>query len=228
MNFDEAPNFLQAADAHTVAAENSSIFDDVSAALDTIGTSVANAPSFLAVSVASGLNSLYNTGAAIANIFTDESNQVEKNDTGEWISSYDDDLGKYYEQNKSAADLAGFIGTSIVPGLAGVKALKAGQGALRAAATGELGGNFRFATNLLAPTMETYVKREAADLAGKSASFGFGNANALKALAAGTQQGILESLAFETAVAATMFKSPILEDMDVGDIIKNIGTGTNA
>lgn len=226
MNFDEAPNFLQAADAHSIASENSSVFDDISETLSNVGESFNNAPSFIAVSVASGLNSFYNTGVAISNIFNSEDNQVEKNDTGEWISSYDDDLGKYYEQNKSAADLAGFIGSSLVPGLAGVKILKAGQGALRAAATGEIGSNMRFATNLLAPTMETYVKREAADLAAKSASFSFGNAGAIKALAAGTQQGILESLAFETAVAATMFKSPVLEDMDVGDLIKNIGFGT--
>jgi hypothetical protein len=226
MNFDEAPNFLQAADAHNVAADNSSVFEDIQSALDVTGQAITNAPSFLAVSVASGLNSFYNTGAAIANIFNSEDNQVEKNDTGEWISSYDDELGKYYEQNKSAADLAGFIGSSLLPGLAGVKLLKAGQGALRAAATGEVGSNLRFATNLLAPTMETYVKREAADLAGKSASFSFANANAIKALASGTQQGVLESLAFETAVAATMFKSPVLEDMDFSDIVKNIGFGT--
>ena len=219
MNFDDAPNFLQAADAHNVAADNSSIFED-------IGTALNNAPSFLAVSVASGINSFYNSGVAIANIFNSKDSQVETNDTGEWISSYDDDLGKYYEQNKSAADLAGFVGTSLIPGLIGVKALKAGQSALRAATTGEIGSNLRLATNLLAPSMETYVAREAADLAAKSASFSFGNANALRALASGTQQGILESLAFETAVAATMFKSPILEDMDFGDIVKNVAFGT--
>lgn len=219
MNFDEAPNFLQAADAHNVAADNSSVFED-------IGTALGNSPSFLAVSIASGINSFYNTGAAIANIFTSADNQVQENDTGEWISSYDDELGKYYEKNKSAADLAGFVGTSLIPGLIGIKALRAGQGALRAAATGEVGSNLRLATNLLAPSMETYVKREAADLAAKSASFSFGNANALRALASGTQQWTLESLAFETAVAATMFKSPILEDMDFGDIVKNVAFGT--
>lgn len=219
MNFNEAPNYLQAADAHNIASENGSVFDD-------IGEAVANTPSFLAVSIASGLNSFYNSGVAISNIFQSGEDATPQRDTAEWIAGYDDDLGKYYIDNKSAADITGFIGTSIVPGLAGVKALRAGQGALRAAATGEIGSNMRFATNLLAPTMETYVKREAADLAAKSASFSFGNTNALKALAAGTQQGVLESLAFETAVAATMFKSPIMEDMDFGDIVKNIAFGT--
>lgn len=219
MNFDEAPNYLQAADAHNIAADNGSVFDD-------IGQAIGNAPSFLAVSIASGLNSFYNTGVAVGNIFSSEDNVTDQRDTSAWISEYDDNLGKYYEDNKSAADLAGFVGTSLVPGLAGVKALRAGQTALRAATAGEIGSNMRLATNLLAPTMETYVKREAADLAGKSASFSFANTNALKALAAGTQQGVLESLAFETAVAATMFKSPVLEDMDFGDIVKNIAVGT--
>lgn len=219
MNFDEAPNFLQAAAAHDVANDNSSIFDDVAEVLG-------NTPSFLAVSVASGLNSFYNTGAAISNVFRDEDNQLDNRDTTEFIAELDDDLGKYYEQNKSAADLTGFIGTSLIPGLAGIKALRAGQGALRAAAAGEIGSNMSLATRLLAPSMEVYVKREAADLAAKSATFSFGNANALKALATGTQQGFLESFAFEVAVASTMFKSPILEDMDTGDIIKNIAFGT--
>lgn len=219
MNFDEAPNFLQAASAHDVAAENTSFFEDVA-------TTLGNAPSFLAVSVASGLNSFYNSGVAIGNVFQGEEDKTEQRDTGEWISSYDDDLGKYYTENKSAADITGFIAGSLVPGLAAIKGLKAGQAALRTAAAGEVGANFRLATNLLAPTMETYVAREGADLAAKSASFSFANTNALKALGAGIQQGVLESLAFETAVAATMFKSPILEDMDFGDIVKNIAVGT--
>ena len=158
MNFDEAPSYLQAADAHNIASDNTSVFED-------IGNSIGNAPSFLAVSIASGLNSFYNSGVAVSNIFRGEDNQVDQNDTGKWISSYDDDLGKYYDENKGAADLTGFIATSLIPGLGAVKGLNAGQAALRAAAAGEIGSNLRLATNLLAPTMETFVKREAADLA---------------------------------------------------------------
>lgn len=219
MNFDEAPSYLQAADAHNIAADNTSVFED-------IATTLGNAPSFLAVSIASGLNSFYNSGVAVSNIFRGEDDQVAYADTKELVSSYDDDLGKYYEENQSAADLTGFVTTSLIPGLAAVKGLKAGQAALRAATAGEAGANMRWATNLLAPTMETYVKREAADLASKSATFSFLHANSAKALAAGVQQGLLESVAFETAVAATMFKSPILDEMDTGDLIKNIGVGT--
>lgn len=214
MRYDEAPAWLKAADAHAIAANNTSVFED-------IADSVANAPSFLAVSIASGLNSFYNTGITVGNLFLDEENKMAMNDTGEWISSYDEDLGKYYEENKTAADLVGFIAGSLVPGMAAVKGLQAAQAALRVANAGQVGGNMAMATRLLAPSMETYVKREAAELAARSASFSFMHQNSLKALGAGVQQGVLESLAFETAVAATMFKSPLLEDMDFGDIVKN-------
>ena len=219
MNFNEAPSYLQAADAHNIASDNTSVFED-------IGSTLGNTPSFLAVSIASGLNSIWNSGVAVSNIFRAEDSQAEYVDTKEQLGTYDDDLGKYYEDNKSAADLTGFIATSFAPGLAAIKGLRAGQAAMRAAAAGEVGSNFRLATNLLAPTMETYVKREGADLAAKSASFSFMHANSLKALGAGIQQGVLESLAFEVAVAGTMFKSPILDGMDAGDMVKNIAFGT--
>ncbi|MNZ46088.1 hypothetical protein D3C78_637580 [compost metagenome] len=73
--------------------------------------------------------------------------------------------------------------------------------------------------------METYVKREAAMLAAQNSAFSFMHANSLKALGAGTMQGVLEGLAFETAVAATMFKSPILDDMDASDLVSNAMLG---
>lgn len=214
MRYDDAPAWLQAADAHTIAAENTSIFEDIT-------SGIANAPSFLAVSIASGLNSFYNTGVAIGNVFMDEDNKFNENDTGEWISSYDEDLGKYYQDVKEGADITGFIAGSLIPGTLAIKGLKAAQGAARVSAAGQVGSNMSRATGLLAPAMETFVKREAGELAARSASFSFLHQNSLKALAAGTWQGTLEGVAFETAVAATMFKSPILEDMDVGDIMKN-------
>lgn len=214
MNFNEATPILQAANAHAVAENDTSIFED-------IGSIVSHTPSFLAVSIASAANSFYNTGVSVGNIFSIEDNQTELRDTGEWISSYDDDLGNYYKETKTAADLAGFVAGSFIPGGAAVKGLNAAQRALRASEVGIFGSNMRYATNLLAPTMETYVKREAASLAAQSATFSFTHQNSLKALAAGTWQGVLEGAAFETAVAATMYKSPILDEMDVGDIVKN-------
>tara|TARA_Y100001968_G_C19454458_1_gene771701 strand:+ start:17924 stop:22804 length:4881 start_codon:yes stop_codon:yes gene_type:complete len=220
MNYEDSPNYLSAADNHSIAAAGLSFFED-------IGNAAANTPDFLFVSAMSAANSFYNTGNAVGNIFRDRDNEVSMRDTGEWITSMDDDLGSYYKDVKGAADLTGFVVSSFIPGGAAIKGLRAAQGALTAAKAGEVGYNMSVATRLLAPSMETYVKREAAMLAGRQQAFSFMHQNSLKALASGTHQAVLESVAFETAVAATMFQSPILEDMDVWDIMKTglIGVG---
>lgn len=218
MFYDEAPNYLKAADFHNIADENTSLFDDVANALG-------NAPAFGQVAAASALNSFYNSAVAFTNLSRAEDMEFEQRDTAEWIASYDDNLAQYYEDNKAAADIVGFVAGSFIPGTAGVKGLNAAQKALRAAEAGMVGSNMRLATNLLAPSMQHYVKKEAADLAGKSAAYSMFHQNSLKALASGTHQAVLESLAFELAVTATLFKSPILEDMDAWDITKNIAMG---
>lgn len=218
MNYNDSPAWLKTADAHSIAEDGSSWFED-------LGTSLGNTPQFLQVSFMSGLNSFYNTGVSIGNVFRDEDEKWELNDTGKWISDYDDDLGAYYQENKTAADLTGFIVTSFIPGLGAIKGLQAAQGVLRVAAAGEVGAGLRMATNILAPSMETYVKRAGGELAARSATFSFANGNALKAVATGTQQAVLESVAFEAAVAATMFQSPMLSDMDGWDLLKNASMG---
>ena len=51
---------------------------------------------------------------------------MERSDTGEVISALDSDLGQFYEEHKEGSDLVGFMVSSMVPGLAGVKVLNAG------------------------------------------------------------------------------------------------------
>lgn len=218
MNYNDSPAWLKTADAHSIAEDGSSWFED-------LGTALGNTPQFLQVSFMSGLNGFYNTGVSIGNIFREEDNKWEMNDTGKWISDYDEDLGAYYQENKTAADLTGFLVTSLAPGLGAVKGLQAAQNALRVAAAGEVGAGMRVATNILAPSMETYVKRAGGELAARSATFSFANTNALKAVATGTQQVVLESIAFEAGVAATMFQSPMLSEMDGWDLLKNASMG---
>ena len=218
---DNVPSYLlTAADNHNIGNGNSSWYNPTT--WDPVGT-VIGAGKFAAVSLASGVNSFYNTGVAVNNWF---GGTAEYNDTSVWISTLDDDLGQYYAENKEAADLVGFIATSLIPGTAGVKVFNAGQKALNAARQGWVGTNMSKATGLLVPSTEKYVQLAAAELAQGTATFGGINANTLKALGAGAGQAALESAVFETAVAATMFKSPILEEMDVGDIVKNIAVGT--
>lgn len=218
MNYNDSPAWLRTIDAHSIAEDGSSWYED-------LGQALGNTPQFLQVSIMSGLNSFYNTGISVGNIFRSEDRQWELNDTGRWISDYDENLGLYYEENKEAADLTGFILGSLVPGLGAVKGLQAAQGIARVAAAGEVGYGMRVATNLLAPSMETYVKRSAGELAARSATFSFAEGNALRAVATGTQQALLESIAFEVGVAATMFQSPVLSEMDGWDLFKNAVTG---
>lgn len=174
--------------------------------------------------VISGAYSFYNTGVAAANWFG--ANEKEVN-IGAAIASLDSNMGAYYQENKEAVDLVGFIASSFIPGTLGIKALNAGQRALRAAeTTGLLGANMSRATGLLIPAVDIHRSVAAAELAQTSATFSSMSASTLKAIGAGYAQAALESAAFETAVAATLYKSPVLENADGWDMAKNVMIGT--
>lgn len=217
-NFGLIPPHLLAADNHNVGNDGFSWFSPRS-----WYDSVSNLPSFAAVSVLSGANSFYNTGVAVANFFGAE---AEYNDTGAWIATLDSNLGEYYSQNRQSADLVGFIVGSFIPGLAGMKVLSAGQKALTAAKdSGYLGSGLGKAVGLLNPSASFWTAQSAKQIATAQTTFSAINANTARAIGAGFGEAALQSAAFETAVAATMFKSPILEDMDLTDLTKNIAMG---
>ena len=52
MNYNESPAWLKTVDAHSIAEDGSSWFED-------LGTALGNTPQFLQVSSMSGLNALY-------------------------------------------------------------------------------------------------------------------------------------------------------------------------
>ena len=215
----QLPSYYKSVDAHNYGNGNFALTDP-----STWGDGIENGAKLLISSIASGLNSFYNTGATVANWFGAD---VEQNDIGATLSDIDSDLGKYYTENRESADLLGLVITSMVPGLGGVKILNAGQTALRAAtSTGFIGSNLSRATGLLIPAVDKYTKLAAIDLAKSATSFSLMNSNRLLAIRAGFGQAALESAAFELMVTATMFKSPVLDDMDGWDLTKNILTGT--
>ena len=215
----EVPTYLLAADNHNLGNTRGGSWLEP----ETWGEKFANGGKMIATGMLSGANSFYNSGVAVSNWFGAE---AETNDTREWISSIDSDLGSYYEQNQEGADLVGFIAGSLLPGLGGIKVLNAGQTALKAASrTGLLGENLSRATGLLIPQTERYIATAARDIANSQATFSAINQAGIKALASGVWQNTLEGIAFETAVQATMFKSPILEKQDGWDIAKNIAIG---
>ena len=212
------PLYLQAADNHNWANGRTSWYNP-----ETWTEKLGNIGKYGATAMISGANSFYNTGVAVGNFFGAD---VQTNDTSAFISSLDSDLGKYYGENQAAVDLGGFVLGSLIPGLGGIRIFNAGQKALVAATeTGFIGGNLGRATGLLTPNVQKYVALATKDMNASATSLQILNANTSKALAAGLWQNTLEAAAFETAVQVTMFKSPVLEQQDVGDIVANVATG---
>ena len=208
-----SPAYLTAADNHNLGNIGSSWYD----------VDVRNIPKFAAVSVLSGLNSFYNTGVKVGSFLGAD---LEENKTDAWISGLDSDLGTYYKTNEQAADLMGFLVTSLVPGIGGIKILNAGQKALSSAGrSGLVGNNLGLALGLRTPQIDTYIAGAAKEIIAGQSTFTGITSQGFKALAAGVYQNVLEGAAFEIAVQATMQASPILDHQSKSDIVWNVATG---
>lgn len=184
-----------------------------------------NAGKFIAVSLASGANSFYNSGVAVGNIF---GANLQERDTEQWIRTLDNNLGTYYEANKETADLVGFVAGSIIPGLGGVKLFNMGQNVLRTGIqTGKISGTTARITGLLVTNKAQYLDEAAATINQSLASAKIMNAKTAMALGSGFYQNALEAMAGEILITATMFKSPILDDLTATQLAKNmlIGAG---
>lgn len=212
------PEYLYAADNHNLASGAFSITDP-----STWGEGLDNAGKFIVDSAVSGVDSIYNTGASVANFFGSD---VAKIDVASQLMDYDENLGKYYQEHKESTDLAGFVLTSFVPSIAGIKLLNVGQAALRSAsATGFIGSNLKWATGLLAPDTEQLMAKAAAEFSQSELAFSVMTSGVVKSLAGGVTQGVLEGTAATLATYATMYQSPILSEQDGWDIAKNVFAG---
>lgn len=213
MPFDDqeytAPSYMIAADTHNIANNQDSWGDVV----------LKGAPAVVGSAIAQTVNILPTIGNWLGGDF-------EQIKTKELLQSFDDDIGQYYSRHQEGVDALGFAISSIVPGTFGTKILRGGQTMLRAAAeSGTLGSNLTAATGILAPSQPKLLSA-AIELALKpNAGFPVWNSATVKALAAGVGQSVLEGAAWETAVAATMYNSPVLEKQDLGDIASNIMWG---
>ena len=216
-NGSSMPKYISDADTMSVANGNKTFLES---ALDT----ASSIPKFIGVSMISGANQLYNIPIDIGNLISEDS--FERTDTAEIISGLNSNLGAFYEDNREGADLVGFMVSSIVPGMAGIRILSAGQKSLQATlATGRFGSGTSKALGLLAPNKKAYADKALKEVVSNSSAAGLLQGNALKSMVSGFGQNALEVLAFETAVATTMFNSPILENQDMGDFFTNIALG---
>jgi hypothetical protein len=215
----------QAADIHNVADTGQSFIDS---AEDFV---VKGVP----LAVASGLYSMRNTMVSLGNTLGGD---FEKSDLEKDALSYDDDLGKYYQAHKDGIDLGGFVATSFVPGMAGIKALKLIQ-------AGKLGESAARVTSLFTDTEKMFLaKAESSIQQETNQVFKMLDANKLGAIAAGAGEQALQAAAFETGVLLVQNQSPVInkEDQDyfqnilynTPELLKNaalggvIGGGINA
>lgn len=216
---DEIPSYMVSANNHNTGNLN----EDWYGTGEAKRTLTNKAYNMVGSAVLSGINSFYNTAVWAGNMFSDEG--AKYRDTRDLVSSFDDDMGKYYEQNREAADLIGFVASSLVPGLGGVKIFNAGAKALTAAKEGAIGINMAKGLGILPGARDALVKEAATSFATTRTAFTMSNPQTVKAIAAGFGEQVLQAAAFETAVAVTMKKSPILSDLDAGDMLANIATG---
>ena len=197
-------DFVQAADTTNMQAGGSSFFGDVGDAL-TKGVGAA---------LVSGVHGLYNTGVDLKNfIFQTE---TEKADTAETLTNLDRDWGSYYEENKGAIDVGGFVLGSLVPGSLAVKGLKAVQAGSSYGAFGRVLG---YTTRM----ENKYLNQALTELATEGGTiFNRINASKMTSMAWGVADNVLQAAAFETAAALAMKSSPMLEKEEWGDIFWDI------
>jgi len=212
-NLAGVPSYMISADNHNIANSQPSLLDP-----STWGTAVSNG-SQLALSVGvRAITSAWNIVPTVGNWFGGDFDKV---DTGEVLRAFDDDLGKYYQTNKTGIDIAGDIASSFVPGMAGIKVLNWGQKAIGLASEGKAGLGMAQAFGTLPAKQAIYATKAAEQMASETAQFNWINTTTLKSLAAGYGQNALELAAFETAASVTMRASPLFQDQDVKDIAYN-------
>ena len=210
------PSYMVAADTHNIANRNKTFLES---AVET----VENIPKFVGLSLISGVNQIYNAPADIGNFFGGD---FERSDTADIIAGLDSNISEYYQEHREGIDTLGFVAFSWIPGMGGIKALHAGQSALKASlVANKFGTNMSKALGLLVPEKQTYLAKAISEAVNGNSIVSLTEKNILSSMAAGLGQNVLEAAAFETAVAATMFNSPVLEGQDLGDFVSNIAWG---
>src|SRR5687768_2783332 len=137
--------------------------------------------------VISGLGSIYNTFASGANLLGADVAQIN---TQERLNEIDQSWGNYYKANQNAIDVTGFIGSSLIPGTLGIKALNAARAGSGAGAIGRALGfaETRQAANLSAALRELSVEG--------GTVFTNINKNKLAAMGWGAADQVLQAAAF--------------------------------
>ena len=169
------------------------------------------------LALASGVVSMYNTGAALGNVLGAD---IDKVDLGSEVAGYDNDMAQYYKQHQGAIDLGGFLATSLAPGLAGIKALKMLQGGIAGENAATIVGAVKNTKSVLGLGLfkdaEAGFTEDALNTIRTNVNDMYSEVTNQKllAMAAGAGDQALQGAAFQTAVLLTMNQSPILSKPD--------------
>jgi len=161
-------------------------------------------------------NSLYNTAVAVGNIFGADSKYVK---TGDAIKYFDDDLGKYYSENSAGIGIVGELAAMLVPGTIGVKALRFAQ-------AGKFGKNFEVATGLFGSKQKEFLDLAKQEIAAGTV-YDTLSANKVRAVLLGAGNQVLDAMAFEAAIVATMKVAPALDKEEVDWMNLAMDSGRN-
>lgn len=211
------PSYMISADNHNLANSQPSLVD-----LSTWGDAVTHGAEFVLAATTRAVISTINTVPTVGNWLGGDFGTI---DTGDVLHSFDDDLGKYYDENKAGIDIVGDVAASFIPGMAGVKVLNWGQKAIALASEGRAGLGMARAFGTLPAKQAIYATKAAEEISSQTAAFNWINTNTLKSLATGYGQNALEFAAFETAASVAMKSSPLFQDQDVSDLFYNAALG---
>lgn len=198
-----SPDFVYAADTTNMQAGGNSIFED---AADMV---TKGAPAALV----SGFSSIYNTGVDVANYFGADADRINVHNA---LADVDQNWAQYYDQHQGAIDVAGFIATSFVPGGLAVKGLNLAR---RGEGAGALARTLNYTTIQQTQNLEKALQTVASP---EGSVFTMMNKNYLAALGWGAADQVLQTAAFEVAVATTMNASPILDGESAKDLTHDV------
>lgn len=208
------PLILQA-DNINKAESDTSFIDDVGDAI-TKGT---------AGVIASAVISTVNTGIELGNFFGGDYEKLDEVQVLNELQMYD--TAKYYEAHKDIIDIGGFIAGSLIPGMAGVKALRMLQSSQMV--TSGLGYNFRLVSGFGKLSKHSSMVRESVRAIATGSQKEVGIKLISGTLVRGISQNTLESMAASFAMLATMNQSPFLNKDNLGyfdSISANFSTTT--
>lgn len=198
---------IGAADNHNLANGESSWYDP-----ETIAK-------YGEATVISGALSLANSALSLGRWVgaTDQQNY----DIGETMKNLDSDLGQYYEENKTLVDTSAFIGTSLIPGLAGTKLYNVGSKALAAYMGADIGEGAAAAGGFLANKSSQLIGDAFKQMANSGSKFQFLDPHVAAGLALGVADDYAGGVAYMALASAALNQAPVFDGMDAEDMAVN-------